>query len=120
MYLYCAVDSKGNTIDFYLSQSRDKQAAKHFFKKALAFSCVSKSRVITVDKNPTYPVMIHELKKEKHMSEGIQLGQARNLNIRVEQDYRFIKKRAHSMLGFNVFKTAISILSGVESIQVTK
>ncbi|PHA47145.1 IS6 family transposase, partial [Bacillus pseudomycoides] len=32
MYLYRAVDSEGNTIDFYLSKSRDKQAAKRFFK----------------------------------------------------------------------------------------
>ncbi len=35
MYLYCAVDSKGNTIDFYLSKTRDQKAAKRFFKKAL-------------------------------------------------------------------------------------
>ena len=35
MYLYRAVDSKGNTIDFYLSKTRDQQAAKRFFKKAL-------------------------------------------------------------------------------------
>ncbi|EEM13519.1 Transposase [Bacillus pseudomycoides DSM 12442] len=38
MYLYRAVDSKGNTIDFYLSKNRNTQSAKHFFKKALAFS----------------------------------------------------------------------------------
>ena len=31
MYLYRAVDSEGYTIDFYLSQSRDKQAVKRFF-----------------------------------------------------------------------------------------
>ncbi|WDM31520.1 DDE-type integrase/transposase/recombinase (plasmid) [Priestia megaterium] len=31
MYLYRAVDSKGHTIDFYLSESRDKQEAKRFF-----------------------------------------------------------------------------------------
>ena len=35
MYLYRAVDSEGNTIDFYLSKTRDKKAAKGFFKKAL-------------------------------------------------------------------------------------
>jgi transposase-like protein len=52
MYLYRAVDSEGNTIDFYLSESRDKQAARRFFKKALAASPVCKPRVITVDKNP--------------------------------------------------------------------
>ena len=35
MYLYRAVDSEGNII---YSESRDKQTAKHFFKKALAVS----------------------------------------------------------------------------------
>ncbi len=90
MYLYCAVDSEGNTIDFYLSKSRDKKAAKRFFKKALAFSCVSKPRVITVDKNPAYPVAIQELKEEKHMPEGIQLRQVKYLNNIVEQDHRLL------------------------------
>lgn len=71
MYLYRAVDSEGNTIDFYLSESRDKQAAKRFLKKALAFSYVSRQRVITVDKNPAYPVAIQELKEEKRMPEGV-------------------------------------------------
>ena len=51
MYLYRAVDSEGNTIDFYLSESRDKTAAKCFFKKALAASHNRNPRVITVDKN---------------------------------------------------------------------
>ncbi len=51
-----AVDSKGNAIDFYLNKTRDKQAAKHFFKKALQSLRVSKPRIITVDKNPAYPI----------------------------------------------------------------
>ncbi|SEB14221.1 DDE domain-containing protein [Bacillus nitratireducens] len=34
MYLYRAVDSNGNTIDFFLSKTRDQKAAKRFFKKA--------------------------------------------------------------------------------------
>ncbi|WJE55570.1 IS6 family transposase (plasmid) [Bacillus cereus] len=120
MYLYRTVDSEGSTIDFYLNKSRDKQAAKHFFKKALAFSYVSKPRVITVDKNPTYPVAIQELTEEKHMPEGIQLRQIKYLNNIVEQDHRFIKRRVRSMLGFKSFKTAISILSGVEVMHMMK
>lgn len=51
MYLYLTVDCKGNTIDFYLSKLRNKQAAKPFFKKVLAFS-IPPPRAITVDKNP--------------------------------------------------------------------
>ena len=103
MYLYCAVDSEGNTLDFYLSKSRDKQAAKRFFKKALAFSYISKTRVITVDKNPAYPVAIQALNEEKHMAEGIKIRQVRYLNNIVEQDHRFIKKRVRPMLGFKSF-----------------
>ncbi|MGG3529072.1 IS6 family transposase [Bacillus pseudomycoides] len=120
MYVYRAVDSEGNTIDFYLSKSRDKQAAKRFFKKALAASHICKPRVITVDKNPAYPVAIQELKAEKHMPEGIQIRQVKYLNNIVEQDHRFIKKRVRSMLGFKSYETATSILSGVEAMHMMK
>ncbi|PFZ78740.1 IS6 family transposase [Bacillus toyonensis] len=119
MYLYRAVDSEGNTIDFYLSKLRDTKAAKRFFKKALAFSYISKPRVITVDKNPAYPVAIQALKEEKHMPEG-KLKQVRYLNNIVGQDRRFIKKRVRSMLGFKSFKTATFILSGVEAMRMIR
>ncbi|PGP61625.1 IS6 family transposase, partial [Bacillus cereus] len=69
---------------------------------------------------PAYPVAIQELKEEKHMPEGIQLRQAKYFNNIVEQDHRFIKKRVRSMLGFKSFKTATSILSGVEAIHMIK
>ncbi|MDC2867940.1 IS6 family transposase [Bacillus sp. BP-3] len=120
MYLYGAVDSEGNTIDVYLSESRDKQAAKRFFKKALAASHICKPRVITVDKNPAYPIEIQELKEEKRMPEGIQIRQVKYLNNIVEQDHRFIKKRVRSMLGFKSYETATSILSGVETMHMMK
>ncbi|PEK56642.1 IS6 family transposase, partial [Bacillus pseudomycoides] len=109
-----------NTIDFYLSESRDKQAAKRFFKKALAASHICKPRVITVDKNPAYPVAIQELKEEKRMPDGIQIRQVKYLNNIVEQDHRFIKKRVRSMLGFKSYETATSILSGVETMHMMK
>jgi transposase, IS6 family len=53
-YLYRAVDSKGNTIDFLLTARRDTGAAKRFFIKALKATHVQKPRVINVDKNPSY------------------------------------------------------------------
>ena len=34
-YLYRAIDKRGHTIDFYLSATRDTQAAKRFLGKAL-------------------------------------------------------------------------------------
>ncbi len=66
-YNSCAVDWKGNTIDFYLSKTREKKAAKHFFKKALQSFYVSKTRVITVDKNPAYPIAMEPLGKKSYL-----------------------------------------------------
>jgi transposase, IS6 family len=45
MYLYRAVDSSGNTLDFRLSPTRNAEAAKHFFLKTLAASHTSEPRV---------------------------------------------------------------------------
>ncbi|USL45549.1 IS6 family transposase [Priestia megaterium] len=120
MYLYRAVDSEGDTIDFYLSKARNKQAAKRFFKKALAFSHVSMPRVITVDKNPAYPIAIQDLKEEKQMPEGIQLRQVKYLNNIIEQDHRFIKKRIRPMLGLKSFRTAKRIIAGIEAMHMIK
>lgn len=120
MYLYRAVDSEGNTIDFYLSKTRDHQAAKRFFKKALRSFHVSNPRVITVDKNPAYPVAIEKLKGKKKMPEDIQTRQIKYLNNMVEQDHRFIKKKVRSMLGLKSFRTATSILAGIEAMHMIK
>lgn len=120
MYLYRAVNSEGNTIDFYLSKTRDYKDAKRFFRKALRSLHVSKPRVITVDKNPAYPIAIEELKNEKEMPLGIQIRQVKYLNNIVEQDHRFIKKRVRSMLGSKSFRTATCILSGIEAMHMIK
>src|SRR5450631_3988094 len=64
MYLYRAVDSQGNTLDFHLSVTRDTQAAKRFFAKALNASHTVMPRVIPVDKNAAYPKAFKELQME--------------------------------------------------------
>jgi transposase-like protein len=57
-------------------------------------------RVITVDKNPAYPIAIHGLKNEKKLSENIEIRQVKYLNNIVEQDHRSIKRIIAPMLGF--------------------
>jgi transposase-like protein len=54
-YLYRAVDSKGRTIDFLLSDSRDARAARRFLRRMLKNTPGQSPRVINVDKNPAYP-----------------------------------------------------------------
>lgn len=70
MYLYRAVDSEGNKIDFYLNKTRDYKTEKRFSKKLLRSFRVSKPCVITVAKNPAYPIATEELKREKKMLVG--------------------------------------------------
>jgi transposase-like protein len=43
-YLYRAVDSEGNTLEFLLNPTRDAEVAKCFFLKALASTARSASR----------------------------------------------------------------------------
>jgi transposase, IS6 family len=67
VYLHRAVDSRGQTIDFRLSARRDAQAAKRFFRKALARSNTVNPRTITVDKNAAYPKAVADLKWDKRL-----------------------------------------------------
>ncbi|OQR53329.1 IS6 family transposase, partial [Bacillus sp. CDB3] len=99
MYLYRAIDSEGNTIDFYLSQKRDAKETKRFLKKALASCHAAKPRTITADGDKAYPVAIRELKEEKCISNCTPLRVKKYLNNIIEQDHRFIKKRIRNMLG---------------------
>jgi transposase-like protein len=64
MYLYRAVDSRGQTIDFLLSAKRDAEIAKRFFRKALGQPHTVSPRTITVDKNVAYPKSATEMKKD--------------------------------------------------------
>src|SRR5437667_3193140 len=49
MYLYRAVDSEGNTLEFLLSPTRDAEAAKRFFLKALQHPASSVSQTSEVN-----------------------------------------------------------------------
>jgi transposase-like protein len=63
VYLYRAVDSAGESIDFMLSPKRDLVAAKHFLQTALWRTRDATPRVINVDGHPAYASAIAELKQ---------------------------------------------------------
>jgi transposase, IS6 family len=65
--LYRAVDSWGQTIDFRLSARRDAQAAKRFFRKALARPNTVNPRTITVDKNAAYSKAVADMRQDKRL-----------------------------------------------------
>src|SRR5215467_4094510 len=62
-YLYRAVDSAGNTIDFLLSPYRDLIAAKSFLQLAVAHEGRIQPRVINVGGHPAYPAAVADLKQ---------------------------------------------------------
>src|SRR5258708_1273193 len=144
-YLYRAVDSEGNTIEFFLSPKRDTQAAQRFFAKSLGSSVDSVPhthqieekrtqltapeesharrsvpRVINVDKNAAYPKAIAELKANGILPASVELRQVKYLNNRIEQDHRFIKRLVKPGLGFFSFETAWNTLQGYECIHMIR
>src|SRR6516164_5355360 len=92
-YLYRAVDSVGQTIDFLPAARRDAASAKRFLRKALAASGNAVPRVINVDKNPAYPAAVERLKADGALPRRVRLRQCKYLNNIVEQDHRTVKKR---------------------------
>jgi transposase, IS6 family len=114
MYLYRAVDSQGNTLEFRLSPTRDAEAAQRFFSKTLGASHTVTPRVITVDKNAAYPKALSELRAAGTVPQECELRQVKYLNNIVEQDHRFIKRLVKPGLGFFSFKSAWRTLQGYE------
>ena len=113
-YLYRAVDSLGQTIDFRLSTRRDADAARRFFRKALAQPHVVNPRTITVDKNPAYPRATRDMKRAGELWRFSRLQQCRYPNNFVEQDHRRIKRLVRPGLGFGSLRTARRTLAGYE------
>jgi transposase-like protein len=58
-YLYRAIDSAGDTIDFLLSPRRDRLAAKVFLQLAPLQAGQIRPRVINVDGHPAYAAASH-------------------------------------------------------------
>ena len=91
-YLYRAIDSAGETIEFMLSPNRDLIAAKLFLRLALSAGGPP-PRVINVDGHPAYASAMAELKDSGELSRRCRCRTAPYLNNIIEQDHRFIKKR---------------------------
>jgi transposase, IS6 family len=119
-YLYRAVDSQGQTLDFMLSTTRDAEAAERFFRKVLGAAHTTLPRVITVDQNAAYPPAFDALLSDGTLREACTLRQCKYLNNVVEQDHRFIKRRVNPGLGFGTFSTAQQTIQGYEAMHMLR
>ncbi len=115
------VDSSGDTIDFYLSQTRNANEAKRFLGKALAGrKDWEMPRVINTDKAGAYGVAIKELKKAGKLPQNTEHRQVKYLNNVIEADHGKLKRLIRPTLGFKSMKTAYATIKGFEAMRALK
>lgn len=115
-YLYRAVDKHGQTIDFLLTEHRDKAAALRFLKKAIRRNGLPET--ITIDGSDANEAAIKRYNEE--YGTHIIIRQVKYLNNIVEQDHRGVKRVTRPMLGFKSFEAAQDTLVGIELMHMIK
>jgi putative transposase len=109
-YLYRAVDTEGQTIDFLLTPHRDRDAAEAFLHKAIRSQGLPEK--ITLDKSGSNTAAIRRYNKTHKTA--IVMRHSKYLNNLVEQDHRAVKRLTRPMLGFKSFWAACCTIAGVE------
>ena len=115
-YLYRAVDRHGQTIDFLLTEHRDKEAAFRFLKKAIRRHGLPET--ITIDGSEANEAAMKSYNQEH--GTAIAIRQVTYLNNIVEQEHRAVKRITRPMLGFQSFDAAPCTLAGVELMHMIK
>lgn len=119
-YLYRAIDSAGNTIDFLLSPYRDAVAAKGFLQLAIAQAGRIQPRVINVGGHPAYPAAVAELKRSRVLDHACQCRRSTYMNNIVEQDHRYVKKRVVASQWFRSVDGALNTIAGYQAMNIIR
>jgi transposase, IS6 family len=120
LYLFRAVDSQGQTVDFYLSETRDREAAKLFLKQALANTDNTPPNVLARDGLRSYPAALRELQAEGRVSQHCRQRTRRYSNNRIESDHRHVKRRLRAMQGPRTRDRAWAVIQGIEAVQMIR
>lgn len=124
-YLYRAIDSNGDTVEFWFSERRNLTAAKRFLRKALKRHGRPERIVIDGSQTNREAILSCDATNQLEDRSGrklkpIRIRQSAYLNNRIEQDHRAIKRRVRSMLGFKSTTAARVILSGIEMVHMMR
>ncbi|MBM3605858.1 MAG: IS6 family transposase [Alphaproteobacteria bacterium] len=121
VYLYRAVDKFEKTLDFMLSERRNKPAAIKFLARAMEVNGLPRKIVIDKSAANTEGIKdINRMLKRFGCPVPIEMVRIKYLNNMVEQDYRFIKRRVMPMLGFKSFMSAASTIAGIELVNMIR
>jgi putative transposase len=115
-YLYRAVDKQGKTVDFLLTAKRDMAAAKPFFDKAMGAN--GDPDKVVMDKSGANKAAMDAINAGRAVP--ILVRQVKYLNNIVEQDHRAIKRVTRPMLNSKSFRSAGSVLAGIELIHMIR
>jgi putative transposase len=125
MYLYRAIDSNGDTVEFWFSERRNLTAAKRFLRKALKRHGRPERIVIDGSQTNREAILVCDTTdrledRARRDLKPIRIRQSAYLNNRIEQDHRAVKRRVRSMLGFKSASSARVILSGIEMVHMMR
>ena len=73
-----------------------------------------------MDRNPSYPKAMSELKQAGELGPRCRCRPVRYLNNIVEQDHRAVKRRVRAMQGFRAFHSAWRTLQGIEMMNMIR
>jgi transposase-like protein len=125
MYLYRAIDSNGDTVEFWFSERRNLTAAKRFLRKALKRHGRPERIVIDGSQTNREAILACDTSdrlqdRSRRKRKPIRIRQSAYLNNRFEQDHRAIKRRVRPMLGFKSMASARAILGGIGMVHMMR
>ena len=119
-YLYRAVDSAGQTLEFMLSAKRDVSAAKRFFKQLMRADHRRPPFTIGTDKHASSPEAFATSVAEKVLPSDCQLRRVKYLDHVREQDHRSLRRGWSARQCFRSFHTAERTIEGIEAMHVLR
>jgi transposase-like protein len=125
MYLYRAIDSVGDTVEFFFSESRDLPAAKRFFRKALRRHGRPVRAIIDCNQTNREAIISCDAEsrlrgRSRRSLKPIGIRNSKYPTNRIEQDHRRVKRRIRSMLRFKSTASAEIVLSSIEMIYMMR
>ena len=118
-YLYRAINKQGETLDFYFSHKRNKEAAYQFLRRCLRYYDLdNQPKTLNTDKHSSYANAIARLKKEGRLRADVGQRQVKYLNNGIESDHAPKKKLVVTTSEFKIRKRAWSTLQGFESLRM--